>query len=278
MAKQVLALGLVCLGLMGCGKKEEPREPTLPAKGVSQEPTVSTKTESGKLTVLCGGSFRPPMEELKDKFEKQTGVKVDLSFGQSEDLLPQVKIGKMGDVFVTHDPYLKYTQEAGALLEGVQVGYVAPVLVVRKGNPAGVRALADLARPELAGKVALPDPQFSTCGEMLARLLKKKGLWAAALKNAEGAVFRSQSETGNALKLGTREVGVMWNGTAHNFLDTLEIIPTPYEYDETIRVWVMGLSYSPQPDLVKQFLEFCKTEGRKVFAAHGYVKEVAPEG
>jgi molybdate transport system substrate-binding protein len=210
------------------------------------------------------------MEELAQAFKEKTGVEIELSLGQSEDLLPQVKIGQTGDVFVTHDPYLDYTREAGALLEEASVGYVAPVLVVRKGNPAGVKSLRDLAKPGV--KVALPDPEFSTCGKMLARLLKKKGLWEAAFQNAKGAVFRSHSETGNALKLGTRDAGVMWNGTAHNFLDVLEIVPTPYEYDETIHVWVMGLKYSKQQELVKQFLAFCKNEGPKVFAAHGYVK------
>ncbi|HIE51019.1 MAG TPA: ABC transporter substrate-binding protein, partial [Armatimonadetes bacterium] len=169
-----IAAALACLLLLtGCGRKEETQ----------------------KLTILCGGSFRPPMEELVQKFEAQTGLEVELSFGQSEDLLPQVKVGRIGDLFVTHDPYLDYTRDAGALLEGVRVGYVAPVLVVRKGNPAGVKSLEDLARPGV--KVAVPNPEFSTCGEMLFRLLEKKGLKEAVLQNAGGAVFRSHSEIGN---------------------------------------------------------------------------------
>lgn len=228
------------------------------------------RQEPQSLTVLCGGSFRPPMEQLAALFQQQSGVGVELSFGQSEDLLPTVKIGKEGDVFVTHDPYLDYTSEAGALLDSVHVGYVAPTLVVRKGNPANVRSIADLANRDV--KVALPDPEFSTCGEMLARLLAEKGIKDAVFANAEGAVFRSHSQIGNALELGTRDAGVMWNGTAHTFRDALEVVPTPYEYDETIRVWVMGLSYSPRQELLGQFLEFCKAEGPKVFSDYGYVK------
>ncbi|MFQ6132113.1 MAG: substrate-binding domain-containing protein [Armatimonadota bacterium] len=242
----VVSLAAV-LVLGGCGRKEPP-----------------------SLTVLCGGSFRPPMEELVSLFEEQTGVPVQLSFGQSEDLLPTVKIGEEGDVFVTHDPYLDFTEEAGALLDSVQVGYVAPALVVRKGNPAEVRLLEDLAKPGV--KVALPDPEFSTCGEMLFRLLEKKGIKEAVVANAEGAVFRSHSETGNALKLGTRDAGVMWNGTANTFRDAIDIVPTPYEYDETIRVWIMGLNYSTQQELLQEFLDFCRDQGPDVFADHGYVK------
>ncbi len=249
----LLGVGLALL-VCGCPKQVEQRE----------------VKEEQKLTVLCGGSFRPPMERLASLFEEETGVAVELSFGQSEDLLPIVKIGKEGDIFVTHDPYMDYTKEANALLDAVQVGYVAPVLVVRKGNPAGVKSIEDLAKPGV--KVALPNPEYSTCGEMLFRLLEKKGIKEAVLKNAEGAIFRSHSQTGNALKLGTRDAGVMWNGVAHTFRDALEIIPTPYEYDETIRVWVMGLSYSSNTELVKQFLDFAREKGTEVFAEFGYVK------
>ncbi len=248
MRVRAIAVGAACLLLVGCGKRQEPRT----------------------LTVLCGGSFRPPMEALEKVFEQQWDIELELSIGQSEDLLPMVKIGKEGDIFVTHDPYMDYTEEAGALLEGVRVGYVAPVLVVRKGNPAEVKSIEDLARPGV--KVALPNPEYSTCGEMLFKLLEKKGIKDAVEQNAGGAIFRSHSETGNAIKIGECEAGVMWNGTAHTFRDSLDVVPTPYEYDETIRVLVMGLSYTQNEALVKQFLEFVKAEGPPVFAEHGYTK------
>jgi molybdate transport system substrate-binding protein len=222
------------------------------------------------LTVLCGGSFRPPMEALEKAFEAQSDIELELSIGQSEDLLPMVKIGQQGDLFVTHDPYMDYTEEAGALLQGVHVGYVAPVIVVRKGNPTGVKSIEDLAKP--GAKVALPDPKYSTCGEMLFALLEKKGIKAAVQENAGGAIFRSHSQTGNAIQIKQCDAGVMWNGTAHTFKDSLEVVPTEYEYDETIRVWVMGLSYTQKKALVEQFLGFVKAEGTPIFTEYGYTK------
>lgn len=226
--------------------------------------------ESDSLLILCGSSFRPPMEKLAEMYRARTGTAIEMSFGGSEDLLPAVKIGKEGDIFVTHDPYLDKTREAGALLEDVEVGFVAPVLVVSKTDPADVKSIEDLAKPGV--KVALPDARYSTCGEMLVRLLDRKGIRAAVEANADGAFFRSHGETAKALELGHRQAGVMWNGTAHTFLDDLTIVPTPYEYDETIRVHVMGLSYTKKTEAVKTFLAFVREEGPKVFAAFGYVK------
>ena len=65
---------------------------------------------------------------------------------------------------------------------------------------------------------------------------------------------------------------IMWNGVAHTFADSLEVVPTPYEYDEEKRVHIMGLNYSKKPDLLKKFFEFAHDRGEAVFSEHGYVK------
>ena len=64
----------------------------------------------------------------------------------------------------------------------------------------------------------------------------------------------------------------MWNGVAHNFLDAIEIVPGPYEYDQEVRVGVIGLSYSQKKDLVEAFLKFAEQNGEQVFTEFGYVK------
>lgn len=90
------------------------------------------------------------------------------------DFLPQVKAGRKGVILVTHDQYLDYVADAKALVDYVHVGFVAPVLAVQKGNPKGLTSIQDLTQPGL--KVALTDPQYSTCTEMVFALLDKKGI------------------------------------------------------------------------------------------------------
>ncbi len=222
------------------------------------------------LVLLCGNSFVEPVREICRAFEKATGVHVETTIAGSEDFLPQVKTKSVGDILVTHDPYLKYTKEAGALADSVQVGFVAPVLVVAKGNPKGLKSLEDLARPGL--KVALSDPRYSTCGEMVARLLKKKGIYKAVMKNVGNRLTKGHSRLGTLLVTGVVDAVVMWNGVAWLFRKKTEIVPTPYEYDHEIRVHVIGLSYSKRPELVKKFMEIARKVGPKAFASHGYVK------
>lgn len=228
------------------------------------------KVEDKELVVLCGNSFVKPMKQLCDEFTAKTGIKIFPTSAGSENLLPMIKVGQKGDFFITHDPYLDYVSDAGFLADHVQVGFVAPVLAVQKDNPKRITAIKDLTRPGL--KVALTDPQYSTCGEMVFKLLEKKGIKGAVLENVGNRLMRGHSDVGNLLKTETVDAVIMWNGVAHTFGDSLEIIPTTYEYDEEIRVHIMGLNYSKKPDLLKEFFEFARNRGETVFTKHGYVK------
>jgi len=252
--KSILLMSLCLLSFMpaiGCSKKDAPQK-------------------SGELVVLCGSSFVPPTEQLCSEFKAQTGIETVYTVGGSEDLLPHVKAGIKGDIFITHDPYLDYTRDANALADDVQVGFVAPVLAVQKGNPQGIISIEDLTRPGL--KVALSNPEYSTCGEMVFALLDKKSIKDAVMKNVENRLTKGHSNIGNFLKTQAIDAGIMWNGVAHTFADSLEVVKTPYEYEQEIRVHIMGLSYTKQPEALRQFMEFARKRGPAIFTEYGYVK------
>lgn len=242
---------ILLLAAIGCGGGEPPGKP--------------------ELMVLCGSSFRMPMERLKELYEEKTGARLVLSFGGSEELFPPVKAKAAGDLFVTHDPFMENTEKADAMLRWVQVGSLAPALVVKKGNPKGLKRIEDLAQPGLA--VILPDPEYSTCGEMVFALLATKGIKDEVLANVGDRMFRHHGDIGNKMKLGLGDAAIMWNGVAHNFLDAVDLVPTPYEYDAETRVGVIGLSYTKHKAEVEEFLKFAEEHGKAVFAGFGYVKE-----
>ncbi len=243
-------LGVVGLMVTGCSKRKT--------------------DEEQELVVLCGSSFPNPMNELCSQFTEQTGIKFATTIAGSESHLPLIKTAHKGDIFVTHDPYLDYVRDANCLSDYAHVGYVSPVLAVQPGNPKEIGSIQDLTRPGIA--VALSNPEFSTCGEMVFALLEKKGIKEAVMKNVENRLLKGHPELCNLLKTKTVDAVITWNGVAHTFRDSVEVVPTPYEYEEEIRVHIMALSYSSKPDLLKKFIEFAKKRGQAVFAKHGYVK------
>jgi molybdate transport system substrate-binding protein len=230
----------------------------------------SRSKEQKELVLLCGSSFVKPTEQLCSEFTAKTGIKIVTTVAGSEDFLPLIKVGERGDILVTHDPYLDYVAEANALADHVQVGFVAPVLAVQKGNPKGLTRIEDLTQPGL--KVALTDPNYSTCGELVFALLDKKGIKEAVMKNVENRLTKGHPALGNFLKTETVDAVIMWNGVAHTFRDSLDVVRTPYEYDKEIRVHIITLSYSKQPELLGKFIEFAKARGPQIFSEYGYVK------
>jgi ABC-type molybdate transport system substrate-binding protein len=259
----------IALTAFGCGQQTpeggEPSGSSTTAAAVSGGDSAAEE-----LVVLCGHSFRNPVERLLEQFELEAGLKTTVSFEGSENLLPQVKLKAPGDIFVTHDPYMQLTTELGAVLDDwVPVGHVAPVLVVKKGNPKALERFEDLTKPDL--EVILPDPNFSTCGEMVFALMDKKEIKDAVLRNVK-AQFKSHSEIGNQMKLGYGDAAMMWNGVAKQFEDAVDVVPCPYEYDEEIRVGVIGLAHTSKVDHVRRFLEFVKANGEAIFEEFGYVK------
>jgi molybdate transport system substrate-binding protein len=226
--------------------------------------------EKKELVLLCGSSFVPPTGQLCSEFTTKTGIKIVTTVAGSEDFLPLVKAGREGDILVTHDPYLDYVADANALAGNIQVGFVAPVLAVQKGNPKGLTSIEDLTQPGL--KVALSNPEYSTCGEMVFQLLEKKGIRDAVMKNVENRLTKGHHNLGNLLKTEAVDAVITWNGVAHTFRDSLDVVRTPYEYDEEVRVHIIGLNYSEQPQSLKQFIKFARTRGPEIFAEYGYVK------
>jgi ABC-type molybdate transport system substrate-binding protein len=107
---------------------------------------------------------------------------------------------------------------------------------------------------------------------MVFELLEKKGIKDAVMKNVENRLTKGHSNIGTFLKTGAVDAGIMWNGVAHTFGDDLDVVQTPYEYNKEIRVHIISLSYSQQPELLKQFIEFARNRGPEIFAEHGYVK------
>jgi len=239
----------------------------IPLAGCRKDKAPAAKKE---LVVLCGSSFPNPMKDLCSQFTAQTGIKIVTTVAGSEDFLPLVKVGQEGDILVTHDPYLDYVAEAKRLADHAQVGFVAPVVAVQPANPRGISSIEDLTRPGL--KVALSNPQYSTCGEMVFALLEKKGIKEAVMKNVGNRLTKGHHNLCNLLKTKTVDAIITWNGVAHTFRDSLEVVPTPYEYDDKIRVHIISLNYSAHTELLKKFMEFAKDKGPEIFAEHGYVK------
>ncbi|MBU0952711.1 MAG: molybdate ABC transporter substrate-binding protein [Elusimicrobia bacterium] len=243
---------------------------------------VSEKENQASLFVYCGSSMRPPMEEIAKLYEKEKGEKVVFTFGDSGTILIQAEQSKMGDLYVSHEPFSTLTMKKKTADETKTIAYLYPIIAVRKGNPKGIHSFSDLDKQGI--RLGLPDSKYSTCGQIVSAMLKKAGLEEAVQKNVV-LNTRSSGDLGNALKLGTIDAAVMWDAVAAIYSNEIEIakIEKKYEIDaitsatfekvrmDKVAVTVVLLSFSEKKPEAKQFIDFvCSPKGQEIFKQKGF--------
>lgn len=222
------------------------------------------------LRVLCGSSMAAPVQELGRQFMLAHRARIEFDLGGSETLLPKILAGGRADVFVCHDPFEEKLKAAGRWTDSVVVGYLAPVLAVRPGNPKGIRSLQDLARPGL--KIGIGDPRYSTCGELFVGALREQGIEGGVMANVI-LQARTHAEVANGLVLGPLDAVVVWNFVTALYPGKLEAVPTGVAYPAT-RVTVIGLTGGDNPALRDTFLDWCRQPlVRETFGRYGYRRE-----
>ncbi|MCX5758433.1 MAG: extracellular solute-binding protein [Candidatus Hydrogenedentes bacterium] len=227
---------------------------------------VSANAADVTIRVMCGSSMSAPVKQLAEAFERETGVKVELTMGGCETLLPQAEIGAPGDVFVGHAPFADMLKEKGLREDAVAVvGSLYPTVVVPKGNPKHIASLKDLARADV--KAGLPDARYSTCGQMFEDAAK-----AANLLDAIHPAYtsRAHAELATALQTGNVDVVVVWTFVAAQHKDAFEIVPVDAKFPSA-DVFVTVLKHAQQPDAARRFVAFLQTgSARKIFEEMGY--------
>lgn len=245
----------VCLALSACGQS-------------SSKEVSNTK----ELLVFCGITMVSPVKELMESFERQTGVKMTMSYGGSTDLLNSVLVNKTGDIyFPGTESYIAEADKAALLKERRLVGSNQAALFVAKGNPKAIAAdVHELLRPGL--RVAIGHPDLGSVGREAQDILTRKGIYDKVV--AASAMMLPDSK---ALSATLREgkVDLVLNWTAAYFTGDnaqhMERLPLA-EPDAKRHALTMATTvYSAFPAAAVKFLDYCASpEGRVVFAKYGF--------
>lgn len=126
-------------------------------------------TERPEIQLFCGGVNRGAVEETINEFQRREGVDVLTEYagcGALVTSIDSIKGGGAGhfpDAFITCDAsYLdKVAQEFGTPQD---VSSTRIVMLVRKGNPKGIKQVTDLTQGNIA--IGTTDPKQSALGEL----------------------------------------------------------------------------------------------------------------
>ncbi|MER3500663.1 MAG: molybdate ABC transporter substrate-binding protein [Candidatus Fervidibacterota bacterium] len=222
------------------------------------------------LLIYAGAAFRPPLEEMGRAFERRYNIPVRFNFTGSNCLLAQIILSKQGDLFLPGEEfYVRQAQQRGYVLKSEVIGYFVPVIMVRKGNPKGIKSLRDLAKPGV--KVGLGDPKACAIGEISEAILRKNGLTEAVRRNV---VLRAMTapELANALRLGGIDACINFDAVANYpwVRPAVEVIPISPEENVVTANPLAILKTTRNREAAEKFLQFALTEGQRILRRHGF--------
>ncbi len=211
------------------------------------------------LILYSGGVNRPAVEKLLRQFADREGVSVTTVFNGCGILCATMKT--MGDATNPKFPDAYYACDlcfvppvAEQFPEAVMLTETDIGIVVRKGNPHGVRTLADLALPGL--KVGLCNAEQSTLGFMTRGMLKQTGLLDSVRKNIVVEVPTADFLI-NQMRAGGLEAAIVYRVNAAPQAEHIEFFPIKHEGAKAIQPFAVRKD-SPNKQLATRLLDFLK--------------------
>lgn len=177
-------------------------------------------TEQPEITLYSGSMLRPAIEATITDFEQREGVRVTRVYNGCGILVAQMKAGQVPDAYFACDVEFM-NQVRGLFPESDNVSQNELVILVKKGNPFGIKSLHDLAKPGL--RVGIGHEKQCAMGWLTQKTFTEGGVKDEVMKNV--AV---QTPTGdmlvNQMRSGSLDAAVAYLSNAAGSADFLDAI------------------------------------------------------
>ena len=231
--------------------------------------------EALELRVAAAADLSAALKEIGDRYEKKTGVKVELSFGASGALTQQIQNGAPFDLFFSADmDYPRQLIAAGAAdnVSLYQYAMGRLVLWVPADSPLdlaqqGMKILFD---PSVK-KIAIANPQHAPYGRAAVAALKHAGMYDRV---AERLVLgENVSQAAQFVESGNAQAGFV--ALAHALAPAMrgkgKYWEVPVDAYPPLAQGVVILSHSQHKKEAAEFLKYVRTrETAELFRKYGF--------
>jgi molybdate transport system substrate-binding protein len=258
--RQALA-ALAAAGLLlltGCGGSSD-SDTGSPAGGSSAAPT-------GAVTVFAAASLTESFTTIGKDFETaHPGTKVTFNFAGSSALATQINQGAPADVFASASPKSMATVTDAGNGAGTAPTFARNQLVIAvpKGNPKGVKALADLTGPGV--KVALCAEQVP-CGAAATTALT-----AAGVKLTPVTLEQDVKAALAKVKLGEVDAALVYRTDAKASAADVDGIEFPESAEAVNDYPIIVVKNAPNQAGAQAFVAYVQSgKGKAVLTAAGF--------
>ncbi len=135
--------------------------------------------EQKSLTIAAASDLSFALKEITQQFEKDTGIKIVLSFGSTGMLTRQIENGAPFDIFfAANERYVDELESRGLVIPDTKQLYAQGRIVLAVNKIYGINAkkLEDLVDSSIK-KIAIANPDHAPYGIAAKEVLIKLGLW-----------------------------------------------------------------------------------------------------
>ena len=221
----------------------------------------TTAAAAQDLSIAAASDLQAVFPVVAERFERETGKKVGLTFGSSGNFFSQIQHGAPFDLFFSADHDYAVRLEASGLAErGSLYRYAVGRIVLWTRNDSGIdvrRGLSVLVDPRVK-RVAIANPEHAPYGRAAVAALQREKLYEAV--RPKFVFGESVSQAAQFIQSGNSEVGIialsLALGPALRANGSYAEVPAgshpPIEQSAIIT------SASRHKDVARQFLSFLK--------------------
>jgi molybdate transport system substrate-binding protein len=237
-------------------------------------PLTCSYARAQAVKVAAAADLKFAMVELASQFEKQSGVKLDVTYGSSGNFLTQLQNGAPFDLFLSADSeYPKKLEAAGLTEPGTLREYAVGHIVIWTPSDGGINAAKDGWKSLLdqrVKKIAVANPDHAPYGRAAVAALKKAGIYDQV---KDKLVYGENiSQAAEFVQSGNAQVGIvalslvlspaMQNGGRWEI---------PADSYPAMKQTVVLLKASKNKNAARQFLDFVSgSQGREIMQRFGF--------
>lgn len=233
------------------------------------------KKSTTELLVAAAADLNPALNDVADQFEKNSGVRIKLSFGASGALTQQIQNGAPFDLFFSANmeyprQLIAEGQADSASLFQYSLGKL--VLWVPANSPLdvehkGMDSLLDAS----VKKIAIANPQHAPYGRAAVAALKHAGLYDRL--SDRFVMGENVSQAAQFVESGNAQAGfvALAHALSPAIKNTGRFWVVPADYYPPLEQGVVIVARSQHKKEAADFLEFVKTkEASEVFRKYGF--------
>jgi molybdate transport system substrate-binding protein len=273
----MVGLLLVILMAAGCSGTPATTTSSVPPATISTsfittDSPISSPLAGKEISVFAGSASKPALDEAATAFEKQTGVKVYLTYGGSGSVLSQMELSKTGDIYIPGSPDYLVKADKKNITDPTTakiVAYLIPAICVQSGNPKNIQSLSDLAKPGIT--VGIGNPTTVCVGLYAVEILDKNHLLPEVYKNIITQASSCDS-TATLISLKSVDAVLGW-GVFHdwnpNNIDTIYL--KPEQISRLAYIPAAISTFCKEKKTAVSFIDFLTSSaGQEIFRKWGY--------